>query len=286
MSPSKIATLLPLSNKNQQIDGQTEFFVAPKSEIPAVDNLLGNQPPIFGPDDPTPDFRLHSPVVDKSATRSALKESESGDSETAKASTENTELNTDGEEVSDGSDMTAVVLASEQDAGGTLPDSLMAGWWPYLLIGVVSVGWVVAQLCLKRAPSFKHHVIPERTPDEIQSTTKGKFKVSTRFQKNEAGQEVGKVEQNLVTSVVPGSLGIPKANAEATASNSAKTQTQAGASVDRPTDDEFEFDFVSDFGDSDSDLLSEEQRSKILEAAEIIASQKKRKAAGAESRFK
>ena len=63
-------------------------------------------------------------------------------------------------------------------------------------------------------------------------------------------------------------------------------------SGDRPADDEFEFDdfnfndFDDEYSASGSVVLSEEERAKILEAAEILAAVGKRKIVADDSRFK
>lgn len=331
------AKLLPLSSETPQVDQKVEIPDAPSFDVPAVDDLIKNQPPIFGPDDPTPEFRLHREVSDEPVMKASFSEAELERESPAKdVATASPQLDTSGEAVSDVSSATAVVLASEQSDPPAASGSFFSSLWPYVLMGVIVVGWVVTQMRLKRAPSFKHHVIPERTPEDLAPESKGFFKASTRFKSNEDGQEsnteiVHKAEPVAVEKiaepvVVPaptessesiesqpkktGQFKVatrfqkPKQTEEqaskvneaiedaATTARSDKSSTLAGPhfkqetgkNMDRPADDEFELEFGE--SDSDSEVLSDEERAKILEAAEIIAAMKKRKNLKAGSRFK
>jgi len=296
-----LAMLLPLSHEPPQVGGQVKAPVTQSSEAPAVRNQFTNQRPIFGPDDPTPRYQLHPAVIDSQpATTPAIVE--------------------DPEEIDEDSES----------------DSFLASAWPYALTVVVLVGWCVAQSRLKRAPNFKHHVIPERKQNETGPKLKGHFKVSKRFQQsdgNEKNNEIDMVGETEVDSQLdsddppltgqfkvatpsPKALGgdeetssvetidsddppltgrfkvatrfqKPKQEEPETSSpeltNSGdhrlvEAQSETQQHGDRPADDEFELDF----GDSafDSEMLSEEQRAKILEAAEILAAVGKRKNGG------
>jgi len=311
-----IAMLLPLWSAPSQIVGGGEFLAA-RSSLPQA---IGSQQPIFGPDDPTPEVRLHSTGRMKSDTKETESESlSSGNSAIGAA---------------DVSDSLAAILESEESTEPAESGSIFVTVWPYVLIVVALVAWGISRLYSKRPPSFKHHVIPERKQNEAGTKLKGEFKASKRFQLNDGNGEAEPDKQELeleqeIADGMPAIATEPESpnqdetplkgqfkvatrfrkpsTAEAVSSykeeagaptvvvnvggSSGKAGAdyqQAGVSGDRPADDEFEFDDESNPDDSasDSGVLSEEQRAKILEAAEILAAVGKRKNGEDGSRFK
>ena len=309
------AMLLSLSTEPPQVGRQVET-PAPQSSKNSTDKVPRQyKRSFFGPDDPTPEFYLHRQVIDQS-----------GDSDTGV----------------DASESKIDVLESTESDDPPESDSFFARYWPYGLMVIVLVGWFVAQFRLKRAPSFKHHVIPERKQSEDGSKLKGEFKASKRFQKNSNSKSdesaadempaVGKTEQPQLNQDDPQLEGQFKVTPVLKAANQDESQLNqdeprlkgqfkvatrfqkpksekaasaideetsslvgptpdvqqpADTSADRPADDEFEFDELdTEHSASDSVVLSEEERAKILEAAEILAAVGKRKNVTDSSRFK
>ena len=323
------AMLLSLSTEPPQVGRQVEK-PAPQSSKNSTDKVPRQyKRSFFGPDDPTPEFYLHRQVIDQS-----------GDSDTGV----------------DASESKIDVLESTESDDPPESDSFFARYWPYGLMVIVLVGWFVAQFRLKRAPSFKHHVIPERKQSEDGSKLKGEFKASKRFQKNSNSKSdesaadempaVGKTEQPQLNQDDPQLEGQFKVTPVLKAANQDESQLNqdesqlnqdesqlnqdeprlkgqfkvatrfqkpksekaasaideetsslvgptpdvqqpADTSADRPADDEFEFDELdTEHSASDSVVLSEEERAKILEAAEILAAVGKRKNVTDSSRFK
>jgi len=305
------------------------------SEAPAEPKPVVQQPSIFGPDDPTPKWTLHPDVNEADSAETPLSNN-----------------------LDQGSDASNLDSAESDDLSKS--DSFLTIYWPYALIVLALLGWWTARFRAKKAPSFKHHVIPERKQNETGPKLTGHFKPSNRFQQNDNNGEpdadelpaVGKTKlepqkslesqlgqdeprlkdqfkvatrfQKPESQEGTNTNGAEKSNLNATDSDNDKATNQdeprkkgqfkvatrfqkpknkegAGTikeesthkasdvrrpvdkSSDRPADDEFELD--SDF-DFDSGVLSEEQRAKILEAAEILAAVKKRKNDGDGSRFK
>ena len=288
------AMLLSLSTEPPQVGRQVEK-PAPQSSKNSTDKVPRQyKRSFFGPDDPTPEFYLHRQVIDQS-----------GDSDTGV----------------DASESKIDVLESTESDDPPESDSFFARYWPYGLMVIVLVGWFVAQFRLKHAPSFKHHVIPERKQRE-DGSLKGEFKASKRFQKNSNSKSdesaadempaVGKTEQpqlnqdesqlNQDEPRLKGQFKVatrfqkPKSEKAASAIDEETSslvgptpdvQQPADTSADRPADDEFEFDELdTEHSASDSVVLSEEERAKILEAAEILAAVGKRKNVTDSSRFK
>ena len=306
------AMLLSLSTEPPQVGRQVEK-PAPQSSKNSTDKEPRPfERSIFGPDDPTPEFQLHRQVIDQS-----------GDADTGV----------------DASESKIDVLESTESDDPPESDSVFARYWPYGLMVIVLVGWFVAQFRLKHAPSFKHHVIPERKQRE-DGSLKGEFKASKRFQKNSNSDESaadempagGKTElepqlnqdepqlegQSNVTPVLNATNQEPQLNQDEpqlkgqfkVATRFQKPKSEKGASTideetsslvgakpdvqqpadtsaDWPADDEFEFDELdTEHSASDSVVLSEEERAKILEAAKILAAVGKRKNSTDSSRFK
>ena len=315
------AMLLSLSTEPPQVGRQVEK-PAPQSSKNSTDKVPRQyKRSFFGPDDPTPEFYLHRQVIDQS-----------GDSDTGV----------------DASESKIDVLESTESDDPPESDSVFARYWPYGLMVIVLVGWFVAQFRLKHAPSFKHHVIPERKQRE-DGSLKGEFKASKRFQKNSNSKSdesaadempaVGKTEQPQLNQDDPQLEGQFKVTPVLKAANQDESQLNqdesqlnqdeprlkgqfkvatrfqkpksekaasaideetsslvgptpdvqqpADTSADRPADDEFEFDELdTEHSASDSVVLSEEERAKILEAAEILAAVGKRKNVTDSSRFK
>ena len=333
------AMLFSFSNEPPQVGRQVEKPATQSYEnSPAVRPRV-RQRSIFGPDDPTPDFQLHPEVNDESV------------------SSVNSDVGVDA------SESTIGILASAESDDATEADSFFTRYWPYALIVVVLVGWLVSKLRLMQAPSFRHHVISERKKSETRTNLKGEFKASKRFQRNSNSDDsdadeisaVGKTElepqldqdepklngQFKVASVLKTTnqdepqlnqdephldQGEPKLKGQfkvatrfqkpkkekaassidqetsrlkATANGDKSSvgakpdvQQPVDMSGDRPADDEFEFDdfnfndFDDEYSASGSVVLSEEERAKILEAAEILAAVGKRKIVADDSRFK
>ena len=312
------AMLLSLSTEPPQVGRQVEKPTPQSSKNSTDKEPRPFERSIFGPDDPTPEFQLHPEVNDESVS--------SGDADTGV----------------DASESKIDVLESTESDDPPESDSFFARYWPYGLMVIVLVGWFVAQFRLKRAPSFKHHVIPERKQSEDGSKLKGEFKASKRFQKNSNSKSdesaadempaVGKTEQPQLNQDDPQLEGQFKVTPVLKAANQDESQLNqdeprlkgqfkvatrfqkpksekaasaideetsslvgptpdvqqpADTSADRPADDEFEFDELdTEHSASDSVVLSEEERAKILEAAEILAAVGKRKNVTDSSRFK
>lgn len=110
-------------------------------------------------------------------------------------------VSTAGEPVQDVSDSTSVLVDTANYAEEPASVSYISFLWPYLLVATTLIGWVIYQLRLKRAPSFKHHKIPVRTQNETGPQLTGHFKKSERFQKteNETGSPEWTSEQNSET---------------------------------------------------------------------------------------
>ena len=372
------AMLLVLLNEPPLVESRA----IQSSEAPAEPKPVVQQPSIFGPDDPTPKWTLHPAVNEADSAETPLSNN-----------------------LDQGSDASNLDSAESDDLSKS--DSFLTRYWPYALIVLALLGWWTARFRAKKAPSFKHHVIPERKQNETGPKLTGHFKPSNRFQQNDNNGEpdadelpaVGKTKlepqkslesqlgqdeprlkdqfkvatrfqkpesqegtntngaeksnlnatasdndkatnqdesrkkgqfkvatrfQKPESQEGTNTNGAEKSNLNATASDNDKATNQdesrkkgqfkvatrfqkpknkegAGTikeesthkasdvrrpvdkSSDRPADDEFELD--SDF-DFDSGVLSEEQRAKILEAAEILAAVKKRKNDGDGSRFK
>lgn len=318
-----LAMLLPLSSQPLQLDGQTDSTVT-QSEAPAEEQFEPQQS-FFGPDDPTPKFRLHRIVSDDTSD---------GDPEAI------------GREFysPDG-----VSVSSESS-------SFLARCWPYILMVVALTGWGVSHLRLKTESIFKkyHDTLKEEpekqskpkvskvmrmmgwAPGSVKSTelkgskqlqqngtdektvadkgisktdelplgkkesaaegiskidelplgktgpsmleflelepqlkgpVKGQFKVATRFQQPKEEDVASSIDEETST-------GEPAIIREKSLGSRPDVRTSKPG--DWPADDEFEVDAgeeTSGVGDftSYSGMLSEEQRAKILEAAEILA---------------
>jgi len=122
--------------------------------------------------------------------------------------------------------------------------------------------------------------------DQDEPKLKGQFKVATRFQKPKKEKVANSIDEETSSR---------KATANGDKSSVGQkpdVQQSFDMSGDRPADDEFEFDefnfndFDDEYSTSGSLVLSEEERAKILEAAEILATVGKRKIVADDSRFK
>ena len=100
------------------------------------------------------------------------------------AAPQNAQTDTKGELVKDASDATTTSLPPEAQEIAPTPDSFFMSSWPYFMVGLALLGWVLYQRTLKKAPSFKHHKIPPKSPVAGSQQT-GQFKASQRFQKTE-----------------------------------------------------------------------------------------------------
>ena len=224
----------------------------------------------------------------------------------------------------DASESKIGILGSAVSDDAAEPDSFFTRFWPYALLVMVLVGWLVYRLSLTKAPSFKYQVISDRKKSETRSNWKGEFKASKRFQLNSNSDDSGADEIPVVgktelepqldqdeprlkgqfkvatrfqkpkkekgVSTIDEETSSLKATANGDKSSvGAKPDVQqtVDMSGDRPADDEFELDeFDDEYSASDSAVLSEEERAKILEAAEILAAVRKRKIVADDSRFK
>ena len=317
------AMLLFLSTEPPQVGRQVEKPVTQSLENSTAERPRLRQRAIFGPDDPTPDFRLHPEVNDESF------------------SSVNSDADVDASESKIG------ILGSAVSDDAAEPDSFFTRFWPYALLVMVLVGWLVYRLSLTKAPSFKYQVISDRKKSETRSNWKGEFKASKRFQLNSNSDDSGadeipvggktELEPQLdqdepkfkVASVLKATnqdepqlnqdeprlkgqfkvatrfqkpkkeKGVSTIDEETSSlkatANGDKSSVGAKPDVqqtvdmsgDRPADDEFELDeFDDEYSASDSAVLSEEERAKILEAAEILADVRKRKIVADDSRFK
>ena len=294
------AMLLFLSTEPPQVGRQVEKPATQSLENSTAERPRLRQRAIFGPDDPTPDFRLHPKVNDESF------------------SSVNSDADVDASESKIG------ILGSAVSDDAAEPDSFFTRFWPYALLVMVLVGWLVYRLSLTKAPSFKHQVISDRKKSETRSNWKGEFKASKRFQLNSNSDDSGadeipvggktelepqldqdeprlkgqfkvatrfqKPKKEKGVSTIDEETSSLKATANGDKSSvGAKPDVQqtVDMSGDRPADDEFELDeFDDEYSASDSAVLSEEERAKILEAAEILADVRKRKIVADDSRFK
>ena len=294
------AMLLFLSTEPPQVGRQVEKPATQSLENSTAERPRLRQRAIFGPDDPTPDFRLHPEVNDESF------------------SSVNSDADVDASESKIG------ILGSAVSDDAAEPDSFFTRFWPYALLVMVLVGWLVYRLSLTKAPSFKYQVISDSKKSETRSNWKGEFKASKRFQLNSNSDDSGADEIPVVgkTELEPqldqdeprlkGQFKVatrfqkPKkakggskideetSSLKATANGDKSSvgakrdvQQTVDMSGDRPADDEFELDeFDDEYSASDSAVLSEEERAKILEAAEILADVRKRKIVADDSRFK
>ena len=294
------AMLLFLSTEPPQVGRQVEKPATQSLENSTAERPRLRQRTIFGPDDPTPDFQLHPEVNDESF------------------SSVNSDAGVDASESKIG------ILGSAVSDDAAEPDSFFTRFWPYALLVMVLVGWLVYRLSLTKAPSFKYQVISDRKKSETRSNWKGEFKASKRFQLNSNSDDSGADEIPVVgkTELEPqldqdeprlkGQFKVatrfqkPKkakggskideetSSLKATANGDKSSvgakrdvQQTVDMSGDRPADDEFELDeFDDEYSASDSAVLSEEERAKILEAAEILADVRKRKIVADDSRFK
>ena len=160
------------------------------------------------------------------------------------------ELNTAGESVPDATDATSILLARERlNESEAAQDSLLLSYWPYAMVVVALVGWVIIQYRKKPAPSFKHHTIPEKSAEP---GTKGQFKVSQRFQKKESEPEKSKTESSsLASKTAP--ITEPKSSIEV-----------RHADDGRPADDEFEIAVSEGDAISDSDVIGHKDAAEIV----------------------
>ena len=123
----------------------------------------------------------------------------------------------------------------------------------------------------KVTPVLKAANQDESQLNQDEPRLKGQFKVATRFQKPKSEKAASAIDEETSSLVGP----------------TPDVQQPADTSADRPADDEFEFDELdTEHSASDSVVLSEEERAKILEAAEILAAVGKRKNVTDSSRFK
>ena len=123
----------------------------------------------------------------------------------------------------------------------------------------------------KVTPVLKSANQDESQLNQDEPRLKGQFKVATRFQKPKSEKAASAIDEETSSLVGP----------------TPDVQQPADTSADRPADDEFEFDELdTEHSASDSVVLSEEERAKILEAAEILAAVGKRKNVTDSSRFK
>ena len=164
------------------------------------------------------------------------------------------------------------------------PVSFIEGNWPYLLIGITLVGWVVSQMFVRREPSFKPPVDKIQNQNRYRNRERrrrktvkyekptGQFKKSDRFVKskdeskgNEASEKKGRKKNRSKPSVgVDKKLSATEAyTVEGKVTKHKRTNVGL---VDQPADDEFDFDLSDD--DSDSDVFSSKDAAEITQTAD------------------
>ena len=191
------------------------------------------------------------------------------------------QTNTKGELVQDPSDATSIMLALDEKTDDPTPDTFLSNFWPYLMVAIALTGWVIFQLRLKSAPSFKlksrksrkqsrtspKKASPKKTIATSSPALTGEFKASQRFQKPKS-----KVEAKSKVEVDTGGVDTAKRTSGFVSSKSTDQREVNAIDSDRPADDEFEVESLD--GISDSDVIDEK------EAAEIVARVDARQAEG------
>ena len=148
------AMLLPLWNAPPQINGRVELLAAQSSVPQAVNNQFGGRP-IFGPDDPTPDIRLHSAASGKVNVVEIESGSLSSDNSIAG--------------ISDVSDSLATILKSEEVVRPVKSSSIFSWSLLFFLSIAALVAWSVLRYRSKRVPNFIRRFLPELERSKTES---------------------------------------------------------------------------------------------------------------------
>jgi len=207
---SKVFVISPLATKSNSLVSSAQppqqgFQLEPNfGELDApsfglnLDNIIEPQPPLLDSDDDSLEASKEDKIIiDPNAPDAAPEENVLA----------NSKVNTRGEKVQDVSDSTTTTLLEpDGNTSDPAPESFISFSWPYLMVGLAFVGWVVVKMFSKSAPSFKHHKIEPRDPVQLAEDGKkvtGHFKPSQRFQKTNGEAETTAGESSLVVSDLP-----------------------------------------------------------------------------------